>query len=545
MADPTLLASSPRRTSLMQGTKQFIGAVEDQWEIYSDEASDYTVGAPIGFGASSIVYAATYHPPKRNPIPVALKVLDLDALHPRSLALLQKEVLTLSKSKHPNVLRVRGTWIDGHKLHIALRFMAAGSVADVIAFRGAGTGMEEEVIRCVLRQALLGMNYLHINGFIHRDIKAANLLIDTDGTVLLGDLGVAADLTTEDAPHNSAYQPGPSSPTQFRSRRGGSRDTKQVVLVDPSVSGSPTASRPKMGKRKSFVGTPSHMAPEVIQGHTYDAAADIWSFGICALEMSAGRAPRSREAPQKVLLKTVQEAAPTLDRNGGTYKYSKAFQEVVEICLVKDPSQRPNAETLLQMPFFKGAKKPSYLINTILKDLPPLTERQERRVLPSTQTRGSIDSWDFATTIHSPPASLRNSHVFDMDEEHIRVASDGNIGGKHSRAVSWVETTVFEEPEAETEDEGGDGELPSSDSDLPPSHETSPEVLASPIGTKEMEVHISPQVFSVSEHQVSLPQSGREDTHTPLQKKQSANLWTMFKRNARRRTSFGKEQETT
>lgn len=123
----------------------------------SNNAEDYYVGAPIGFGASSIVYAATYRPQGAEiPIPVALKVLDLDRLPQQALKLLQRETQLMSLSKHPNVLRVRGTWMDGHKLYIALRLMNAGSAADVMHY-GWGGGMEEEVVKCILKQALEGI----------------------------------------------------------------------------------------------------------------------------------------------------------------------------------------------------------------------------------------------------------------------------------------------------------------------------------------------------------------------------------------------------
>lgn len=79
-------------------------------------------------------------------------------------------------------------------------------------------------------------SYLHINGFIHRDIKAANLLIDDDGTVLLGDLGVAAPLNDEDHTHVDEYA------MAFR-----------AVIFDPDVKPAPRLS--KLGKRRSFVGT--------------------------------------------------------------------------------------------------------------------------------------------------------------------------------------------------------------------------------------------------------------------------------------------------
>lgn len=159
----------------------------------------------------------------------------------------------MSLSKHPNVLRVRGSWLDGHKLHIALRLMNAGSAADVMHYAWPG-GMEEEVVRCILRQALEGLkqvffiltlsvfssapfvvhSYLHINGFIHRDIKAANLLIDDDGTVLLGDLGVAAPLADED--HSHVHD-----------------KASRAVIFDPDVD-SPQR-HASVGKRRSFVGT--------------------------------------------------------------------------------------------------------------------------------------------------------------------------------------------------------------------------------------------------------------------------------------------------
>lgn len=65
----------------------------------------------------------------------------------------------MSLSKHPNVLRVRGSWIDGHKLYIALRLMNKGSAADIMRYGWPG-GMEEDVVRCILRQALQGLKYV-------------------------------------------------------------------------------------------------------------------------------------------------------------------------------------------------------------------------------------------------------------------------------------------------------------------------------------------------------------------------------------------------
>ena len=95
-------------------------------------------------------------------------------------------------------------------------------------------------------------SYLHINGFIHRDIKAANLLIDDDGTVLLGDLGVAADLT-EDTSHKSSklLRSTTSQPNFFSASEPGNNSAMRAVpFSEPSPD-----TRPHIGKRKSFVGT--------------------------------------------------------------------------------------------------------------------------------------------------------------------------------------------------------------------------------------------------------------------------------------------------
>lgn len=236
----------------------------------SDRSTDYTVGAPIGFGASSIVYAAEYRPqaPAGKRMPCALKVLDLDSLPPHSLALLQRETTLMSLSKHPNVLRVRGSWMDGHKLYIALRLMNRGSAADVMRYGWPG-GMEEDVVRCILKQALQGLDYLHVNGFIHRDVKAANLLIDgkihptrvgsisrslDDGRVLLGDLGVAADLAEDTSRHHVSHSKPKiiTAEAALRSQRSsssGSSSSKNRISFDAG------GSRPRIRTRRSFVGT--------------------------------------------------------------------------------------------------------------------------------------------------------------------------------------------------------------------------------------------------------------------------------------------------
>ena len=88
----------------------------------------------------------------------------------------------------------------------------------------------------------------------------------------------------------------------------------------------------------------------------YDYKADIWSFGITALELATGSAPFAKFPPIKVLLLTLQNDSPTLDRDGSSAngnKFSKGFKEMIDSCLLKDPTKRPTSEKLLTYGFFK------------------------------------------------------------------------------------------------------------------------------------------------------------------------------------------------
>lgn len=174
--NPFAMSSS---SSPAPGLHKFIGAVHDDWQMFrlvfyrllprkppphednqwhlSDDPDDYEIGLPIGFGATSIVYAGRYKPRDgSNQLPCAVKVVNLDRLPLQSLRLLRRETQLMSLSKHPNLLRVRGSWTTGHNLHIALRLMNAGSAADVMHYGWPG-GMEEEVVKCILKQALEGL----------------------------------------------------------------------------------------------------------------------------------------------------------------------------------------------------------------------------------------------------------------------------------------------------------------------------------------------------------------------------------------------------
>ncbi|XP_030447640.1 uncharacterized protein LOC115670483 isoform X3 [Syzygium oleosum] len=289
------------------------------------DAKDYKLYEEVGEGVSATVSRALCIPLNET---VAVKVLDLEKCN-NDLDGIRREVQTMSLIGHPNLLRAHCSFTAGQSLWVVMPYMNGGSCLHIMK-SAFPEGFEEPVIASLLLEVLKALVYLHSHGHIHRDVKSGNILVNKDGFVKLADFGVSA------------------------------------CMFD-------TGDRQR--SRNTFVGTPCWMAPEVMQQlHGYDFKADIWSFGITALELAHGHAPFSKYPPMKVLLMTLQNAPPGLDYERDK-RFSKSFKEMVATCLVKDPKKRPTSEKLLKHPFFKRARAANYLARTILEGLAPLGDR--------------------------------------------------------------------------------------------------------------------------------------------------------------------------
>ncbi|KAK9161077.1 hypothetical protein Syun_007418 [Stephania yunnanensis] len=349
---------------------------------FSANPSDYKLLEEVGYGASATVYRAIYLP--SNEI-LAVKCLDLDRCN-TNLDDIRREAQTMSLIDHPNVIRAYCSFVVERCLWVVMPFMAEGSCLHLIKI-AYPDGFEEPVIASILKETLKALQYLHRHGHIHRDVKAGNILLDSNGVVKLGDFGVSA------------------------------------CMFDKGD---------RQRSRNTFVGTPCWMAPEVLQpGSGYDFKADIWSFGITALELAHGHAPFSKYPPMKVLLMTIQNAPPGLDYDRDK-KFSKSFKEVVAMCLVKDQTKRPTAEKLLKHSFFKNAKAPEFSVKNLLMDLPPLWDRvkalqlkdaaqlalkkmpsSEEEALSQSEYKRGVSAWNFDVEDLKAQASL----VQDDDDE--------------------------------------------------------------------------------------------------------------------------------
>lgn len=343
---------------------------------YPVSADEYELLEEAGRGVSATVWKARV---KATGEDVAVKLLDLENLN-CSLEEIIREAQTMRQQHHGNVLPLHCSFVHQQNLWMVMPYVAGGSVLNLMKF-AYSEGLEEPVIATILKEVLKGLDYMHRHGGIHRDVKAGNILIDKDGTVLLADFGVAATM-----------------------ERGGTWGNQQM-------------------SRNTFVGTPCWMAPEVMeQTEGYNSLADIWSFGITILELAHGHAPFAKLPPMKVLLMTIQNPPPTLESDSGKKHFSKSMRDIVGKCLIKDASKRPSAAQLLEHKFFKTAHEPSYLVKHLLGGLPPVVDRV-RLMRKGQGPNGSIED-NNAKMAQSQEAYIRGVSGWNFDVAALKRSAD-------------------------------------------------------------------------------------------------------------------------
>nr|XP_056703624.1 serine/threonine-protein kinase PAK 4 isoform X2 [Euleptes europaea] len=256
----------------------------------------------IGEGSTGIVCIATV---KSSGKLVAVKKMDLRKQQRREL--LFNEVVIMRDYQHENVVEMYNSYLVGDELWVVMEFLEGGALTDIVTH----TRMNEEQIAAVCLAVLKALSVLHAQGVIHRDIKSDSILLTHDGRVKLSDFGFCAQVNKE------------------------------------------------VPRRKSLVGTPYWMAPELISRLPYGPEVDIWSLGVMVIEMVDGEPPYFNEPPLKAM-KMIRDNLPPKLKN--VHKVSPSLKGFLDRLLVRDPAQRATANELLKHPFLGKAGAPSCIV---------------------------------------------------------------------------------------------------------------------------------------------------------------------------------------
>ncbi|NXB85563.1 PAK3 kinase, partial [Vidua chalybeata] len=222
---------------------------------------------------------------------VAIKKINLQGLIRKEVIF--NELMVMKMNKHPNIVNYLKSYLVDEQLWLVMEYMDGGTLSDVIS----ETHMSEREMAAISRECLQGLDFLHSNHVIHRDVKSSNILLRTDGSVKLADSGPFAQLT------------------------------------------------PEQSRRSSVASTSGWMAPEVVTGQPCGPKVDIWSLGIVGIEMVEREVPYRNETPVSPQLLIAIRGTPKLQQPN---RFSPCLRDFLSCCLRTNEARRWSAKELLQ-----------------------------------------------------------------------------------------------------------------------------------------------------------------------------------------------------
>ena len=257
---------------------------------------------------------------------------------------LENEINVLRSIVSDNTVRKYGSVKYEGSMMILMEYCDVGSFRDLLDARQQP--LSEDQIAIVMLDLLSALKFIHEKyRIIHRDIKAANILLNKEGKIKIADFGVARRFETA---------------------------TCQTMAI---------------------VGTPYWMAPEVISGIGYSFSADIWSVGIVAVELSEGSPPYTELTPARAMVEIATRGFPGFR---WPENHSPEFIDFVMRCVEVSPEERWTPDQLLEHPFVAKAKRLNRRL--ILRDL-LFTQISKMTFNTSTtndlQSSGSATEWEW------------------------------------------------------------------------------------------------------------------------------------------------------
>ncbi|KGO42857.1 hypothetical protein PEX1_007970 [Penicillium expansum] len=357
-------------------------AVQEMCRRAKTEVPPYEFEELIGKGAYGRVYKGHQKPSGRV---VAIKVLDIDSLDYKSLRDFRDESIKdfihetkvmkqVKDSGAKNINEIIEAISIHSQLWLVCEYCPGGSVRTLM--RATNDKLDEKYIIPIARELAVGLHAIHEAGIIHRDVKAANILVHEEGRLEICDFGVAGVLQSQ-------------------------RD-----------------------KRSTWIGTPHWMPPEMFatrgEAHQYGNEIDVWAYGCTLFEFANGNPPNAGLRERMQIGRQLNRKTPQLDSD----KYSQGLKDLIAYALDSNPETRPTMADILAHPYIADTDEeyPTTSVGELVRNYYQWSQRGGQRIslfhpggaaaaeLPGIEE--SEDDWNFSTT----DGFERRFSVIDMDE---------------------------------------------------------------------------------------------------------------------------------